>query len=232
MKQNHPLMVMTEAKQAGEDILSPVRRRWMILFLMLVAASAILLTKGPVESTPIIEVRDSWVVRATIEAEDIPNIQKPAMLPEDPYAKYAGQVVPHPRRNPDALVVIKISRYDPQLGGTNCFRWGNGTCLSNMSNGEDWRVNYEIALACDQSWPYYTVVEIAGQLWWCKDHGGGIVESRPGVYWVDQLSKTGHYPHGFEMATDRPPVNTNPTTACRQRPRMKHPHSPAPAAPA
>jgi len=200
---NNPLMVMPEAKGAVEDILSPIRRRWMLLFLLLVALSAILL--GPNNSTEgsgaKTEPRDSWLVGETIKDP----VVEATPIPEDPYSKYDGQVVPHPRRQPDALVIIKISRYDPQLGGPNCFRWGwdpvkgYDSCLSGLSNGERWEVNYEISVACDQRWPYYTIVEIDGQLWYCKDHGGKIVEARPGVYWVDQLSKTGHYPHGFEM---------------------------------
>jgi len=200
--ERNPLMVMTEVRDTTRDMLSPIRRRWVVLFLVLVALSAILL--GPNNSTEgsdaHTEPRDSWLVGETIK-DPVAEATATA-VPEDPYAKYEGQVVPHPRRQPDALVIIKISRYDPELcpvSPTNCFDCSGGYCQSSMSNGERWEDNYEIAIACDQSWPYYTVVEIDGQLWYCKDHGGKIVQSRPGVYWVDQLSRTGHYPHGFEM---------------------------------
>ena len=167
--QNHPRMVMTEVRDTTKDILSPMRRHWIILFLLLVGLATILLGKNTVaESTPIIEKQTAWIVRATIEAEEASVV--------DPYSKYDGHAVPHPRREPDALVTIKISRYDPQLGGPNCFRWGwdpvKGyySCLSGLSNGERWEVNYEISIACDERWPYYTIVEIDGQLLYCKDH--------------------------------------------------------------
>lgn len=210
-----PKMIMTEAHTTYLDFFTAHKRQRVILGLLLIGLLAIIISpknqldaewraiyrgeilKGETFPTPVAEEEPVILPLPTFD------VNATAIAPEeiDPYAKYEGQVVPHPRRNPDALVIIKISRYDPALGGPNCFTWSwsQNTCLSNLSNGEDWRVNYEIALACDQSWPYYTVVEIDGQLWWCKDHGGKIVQSRPGVYWVDQLSRTGHYPHGFEM---------------------------------
>ena len=171
----------------------------------------------PVLEFPIVEAGEITISpsptpspQPTVPAElafpqaEIPTVE---VVPVDPFARYDGQPVPHPRRQPDSLIVVKISRYDPQLGGTNCFRWGNGTCLSNLANGEDWRVNYEIAIACPSSFPLRdwengipgAIIEIDGKLWECKDRGGQIVQNRPGVYWVDQLSATGHFPHGHEM---------------------------------
>ena len=125
-----------------------------------------------------------WETATAIPAEPTP----------DPYAKYDESKVPHPRREPDRLITVKISRYDPQLGGTNCFRWGNGTCLSNLANGEDWRLNYGIAIACPREYPFGTIMEIGGQLWECKDRGGKILGN-----WVDQLSAFAIYPYGHEL---------------------------------
>ena len=160
---------------------------------------------GPARSLPP-EVAPQPTVPATLAypQELVPTVE---VQPVDIYAKYDGQPVPHPRRQPDSLIVVKVSRYDPQLGGTNCFRWGQGTCLSNLANGEDWRINYEIAIACPSNFPLRdwengipgAIIEIDGKLWECKDRGGKIVQNRPGVYWVDQLSATGHFPFGTEM---------------------------------
>jgi hypothetical protein len=196
MNQNHPVMVMTEVKETVSDMLSPRARRWLIVFFLLVAVLAIFF---PVEvNKKEVQLHDSWTSYTVVRKAEA--VLEPEAAPEpDPYAKYEGQPVAHPRRQPDALVTIKISRYDPRLGGTNCFHWGNGTCLSSMANGERWEENYEKAVACAMEWAFGTIVEIEGKLWECKDRGGAIIQTRPGVYWVDQLSTTGHYDHGYEM---------------------------------
>ncbi len=129
-------------------------------------------------------------------------------LADDVYAGYAGALVDHPGREPDTLKTIKISRYDPQLGGPNCFRWGNGTCLSPLANGERWEDNYGVAIAAPREVPFGTVIEIGGQLWVVKDRGGKVVDNG-GVWWVDQLSKTALYPYCHEMIASvwYPPID-------------------------
>lgn len=106
--------------------------------------------------------------------------------------------VPHPGRNPDALVTVKISRYDPTLGGTNCFRWVNGYCQSPMANGERWEDKFGWAAACSPEWPFGTIFEIGDRRWSCKDRGGKIKQVRANVYWVDMLSHIAEYPYGHE----------------------------------
>lgn len=124
------------------------------------------------------------VVFAVAEAtEPPPNIEQPA-CPQ-------GGLVPHPCREPDNLRIVRISRYDPSLGGVNCFQWDYkySTCRSAMANGDRWEDQFEKAAACSPEWPFGTIFEIGDHRWVCKDRGGKIVQSPAGVYWVDLLSK-------------------------------------------
>jgi hypothetical protein len=102
-------------------------------------------------------------------------------------------------RVPDAIVMVKVSRYNPELGGPNCFDFRDGGCQSPMANGERWEPYFGIAMACPQEWPFETVVEIDGKEWICKDRGGKIVK-QGSAYWVDMLSREALYPHGTEVA--------------------------------
>jgi hypothetical protein len=115
---------------------------------------------------------------------------EPTELPILQPACPQGGLVPHPCREPDNLRIVRISRYDPQLGGTNCFRWDhvNNTCASNTADGSDWRLGFEQWAACAPEWPFGTIFEIGSHRWVCKDRGGKIVKIND-VYWVDLLSK-------------------------------------------
>jgi hypothetical protein len=119
-------------------------------------------------------------------------------LPVDKFWKYEGGLVPHPRREPDDLRTIKISRYDPRLGGPNCATFVAGYCESGLANGEKWEDNFGISIAAPSTIPFETIVEIGGRLWIVKDRGGKIVDTGS-VVWVDQLSKSGIYPYGHEL---------------------------------
>lgn len=124
--------------------------------------------------------------------------EKPTDTPILQPACPQGGLVPHPCREPDNLRIVRISRYDPSLGGVNCFRWGNGTCLSPLANGERWEHQFEQVAACAPEWPFGTIFEIGDHRWVCKDRGGKIVQSPAGVYWVDLLSKdAGQYGLAF-----------------------------------
>ena len=189
-----PKMIMTDFSQ---NIDSKTRLRIIGFLLLLGLLAAVVIPDSPAESYPIEPYAGTAVERVVTPTPQI--TPQPTATVVDPYSKYIGQAVPHPRREADELVTIKISRYDPQLGGTNCFRWGNGTCLSPMANGERWETNYEIAIACPGAWPFGTLVEIGWRLWICKDRGGAIIENRPGVFWVDQLTTKTYYSFGTEM---------------------------------
>jgi len=161
-----------------------------------IVESAPIPLETPGSVTKSVVVTEAWSIpEKQVRSQVYSDWETATAIPaEDPYAKYDESKVPHPRREPDRLITVKISRYDPQLGGTNCFRWGNGTCLSNLANGEDWRLNYGIAIACPREYPFGTIMEIGGQLWECKDRGGKIRGN-----WVDQLSAFAIYPYGHEM---------------------------------
>ena len=102
-----------------------------------------------------------------------------------------GGLVDHPCREPDQLLTFKISRYDPSLGGTNCFKWDylNETCESPTASGERWEHGFERFAACPSSFPFGTIVEIGSKRWICKDRGSAIVRNPDGSYWIDLLSK-------------------------------------------
>lgn len=92
---------------------------------------------------------------------------------------------------------MKISHYDPALGGVNCARFINGECVSKMANGERWQDYYysNDTIACPSELPFDTVLVIFGKEYTCRDRGGAIVENG-GVYWIDILGKDAIVPFG------------------------------------
>jgi len=92
---------------------------------------------------------------------------------------------------------VKISHYDPSLGGVNCARFINGECVSKMANGERWQDYYysNDTIACPSELPFDTVLVIFGKEYTCRDRGGAIVENG-GVYWIDILGKDAIVPFG------------------------------------
>lgn len=95
-------------------------------------------------------------------------------------------------------ITIKVSWYNPALGGTNCGNFIDGECISNMSSGEDWRNWIGKAMACPPEIPFWTKVIIDNREWICLDRGGAITYNN-GVYWVDMLSPEAVYPFGTIM---------------------------------
>ena len=92
---------------------------------------------------------------------------------------------------------MKISHYDPSLGGVNCARFINGECVSKMANGERGQDYYysNDTIACPSELPFDTVLVIFGKEYTCRDRGGAIVENG-GVYWIDILGKDAIVPFG------------------------------------
>lgn len=82
-----------------------------------------------------------------------------------------------------AMMIFKYSYYNPKLGGINCFTWDASIndCVSPLANGEDYRNNYGVSLACPPDIALGTVFdvqyppELKGR-WICKDRGGAIVD--------------------------------------------------------
>lgn len=119
---------------------------------------------------------------------------------EDPWLNIdEGHKVPHPRREPDELIQVVVSWYNPALGGPNCFRFVNGYCQSPLANGERWEENFGIAIACPRSLPFGTVIEFGGKRGICKDRGGKIVQAGHKTYWIDQLLTAPDFAFGTQL---------------------------------
>ena len=92
-------------------------------------------------------------------------------------------------------ILVKISHYDPSLGGVNCLTFVNGECISPMANGQDWKKWVEKAIACPAELPFETKIVITGREWICKDRGGAVVYDGM-AFWVDMLTPTPEYAYG------------------------------------
>lgn len=147
--------------------------------------------------------RPGYVDPETVLVEPDPSVYlqpTPGSPPDDPWAGIDnGHLVPHPRREPDALIQVKVSWYNPELGGPNCFRFVNGYCQSALANGERWEDNYGVALACPREFEFGTVIEFGGKRGVCKDRGGKIVQVGYKLYWVDQLLRQPDFAFGTQL---------------------------------
>ena len=92
-------------------------------------------------------------------------------------------------------ILVKISHYNPALGGVNCLNFVNGQCVSPMANGEDWRNWIDKAIACPAELPFETKIVIDGKEWVCKDRGSAVVYDGT-AFWVDMLTPTPEYSYG------------------------------------
>ena len=94
---------------------------------------------------------------------------------------------------------VRYSHYWPPLGGTNCFSFVNGVCISAMASGQPWAPYVGTAVACPKEWAFGTTVELDGRVWTCMDRGSAI-KYVDGVPWIDFLEATGRYVHGSIVA--------------------------------
>lgn len=92
-------------------------------------------------------------------------------------------------------ILVKVSHYNPSLGGVNCFSFVNGECVSKMSSGLRWQEWMDKAIACPSTLPFWTRIVVDGREWICLDRGGAIVMVGD-VYWIDQLTTTPEYRFG------------------------------------
>lgn len=90
---------------------------------------------------------------------------------------------------------MRVSWYNPRLGGTNCAVFVGGRCLSNMASGLDWRGWFGRAIACPPEWPFWTRVVVAGREWLCLDRGGAI-RFQGDIPWIDMLLEAPLYDYG------------------------------------
>ena len=92
-------------------------------------------------------------------------------------------------------ILVKVSHYNPALGGVNCANFVAGECVSKMSSGKRWQDYMDYAIACPVELPFGTRIKIGDEIWECMDRGGAIVRNGD-VYWVDQLTEHARYPFG------------------------------------
>lgn len=92
-------------------------------------------------------------------------------------------------------IQIRVSHYDPKLGGVNCSHFVNGQCLSHMATGLRWQDYMNYAIACPPEWPFHTKLIVAGKTWECLDRGGKI-QIVNGIGWVDFLQEKADYKYG------------------------------------
>lgn len=122
----------------------------------------------------------SYGVGTSISGLHIDPTNTPTMIPDTPTATFT--VVYTSTFEPTATlggreVQFQYSYYNPALGGVNCANWDEvaGKCVSMMSDGNDWRNYYNVAVACPIWYPLGTSIvvdapkEVAG-LWVCMDY--------------------------------------------------------------
>lgn len=117
---------------------------------------------------------------------------KPLQIIAKQILKPEYEVLPAPDDN---SIILKVSHYNPDLGGTNCANFVNGECVSKMANGEDWQDNIGIAIACPRELEFGTKIKINDRVWECKDRGSRITKNGD-VYWVDMNTPYALMPYG------------------------------------
>lgn len=98
------------------------------------------------------------------------------------------------------IITVKVSHYNPSLGGPNCARFVNGECLSKLSNGEPWQeyMGKNNTIACPFELDFGREIVLDGSSYTCRDRGGAIVITPEGYYWIDILAETVTYKFGEE----------------------------------
>ncbi len=117
----------------------------------------------------------------------------PIATPEPTGEPISADATPHGKQ-----IVVKISHYNPNLGGVNCATFEDGGCLSKMSNGEHWQDYFKSndTIACPFELPFGTRIDFDGNSYTCRDRGGAIVITEEGYYWIDILAERVPYKYG------------------------------------
>lgn len=92
-------------------------------------------------------------------------------------------------------IKVRVSHYNPSLGGPNCSNFVNGQCIASMASGRPWKPYFNKAFACVPEWNFGTELYIFGQKFVCWDRGGKI-KTVGGVPWVDLLTASAPVPYG------------------------------------
>lgn len=76
---------------------------------------------------------------------------------------------------------VWVFGYQPDINPDHCANWQDGDCLSNMSNGEDWRSAWGSAAACPFEWPLGSTIEVGDYqtgetvaVYECMDRGSSV----------------------------------------------------------
>jgi 3D (Asp-Asp-Asp) domain-containing protein len=93
-------------------------------------------------------------------------------------------------------VRASITNYVPENGGSNCWRYENGKCISAMRSGLPWQLYYGVGAACATVLPDGTLVPKGSLVYvpklkksyFCLDTGGAIV-SKDGLFLMDVLEE-------------------------------------------
>lgn len=86
-------------------------------------------------------------------------------------------------------VRVRVTYYNPALGGLNCASFVEGQCVSRTASGERWQDWIDNgALACPPEFPLWSTWTIAGQRYVCIDRGGWVYTQDDGVARVDILA--------------------------------------------
>lgn len=111
----------------------------------------------------------------------------------EPIITQAPDLTPHGEK-----IIVKVSHYDPNLGGTNCASWQDGGCAARMANGERWQDYFEEGntIACPAELEFGTRIDFGGDTYTCRDRGGAIVITEEGYYWIDILASSVSYEFG------------------------------------
>ena len=112
-----------------------------------------------------------------------------------PYRRVEDEPIQDPLP-PNTTTRAYISHYDPRLGGTNCFNFVDGWCVSPMASGKRWEDYFGVALACPAEYPFGTVFVIGDKEWICLDRGGAILTNPDGTIWLDMLLDVPEYNYG------------------------------------
>ena len=114
----------------------------------------------------------------------VPALSTPAPTPT------AKPKKPKPKVKVLRTEKVKVSHYDPALGGTNCSNFQNGVCISHMASGKAWQDWIDKGAACPAEWPFGTRFRLPdGRVFECQDRGGAIRYGADGLPFVDLLTQ-------------------------------------------
>ena len=171
-----------------------------------IIATLIIASFGAVNKPQFIEPKPFVVSAAGQSTESPPSSgawQQPEEVEDLPTEVSKGGPVETPTPTPtdETNIIVKVSHYNPELGGVNCLTFKNGKCISKLANGEDWEkyITTKNVIACPKELPLGTKIKVLGRVWICKDRGSKITKTEDGRYWIDMLVRETPITYGAEV---------------------------------